>query len=120
MIVYFFKKSKADLVRWGIGVGVLCLLLYLIYVWSNILKHEHKTIQIVRSGEQKELSIEAEKPSDQTGVEKGDFTFVSSSKGKYYYPINCRRAQALSVKNMLYFKDKMSAEKAGFVEYKGC
>jgi hypothetical protein len=46
--------------------------------------------------------------------------FVASKRGKYYYPSNCAKAKALSVNNMLYFKDKMSAEGAGFVAYLGC
>jgi hypothetical protein len=116
MIVYFFKKSKKVALGWGIFIGGL----YMVFVFGNILQSEVSTIQILRS----EIKSEGQKvifetKTQETEVPK-DFSFVASKRGTYYYPINCSRAQTLSVKNMLYFKDKTDAERAGYKAHKDC
>lgn len=44
--------------------------------------------------------------------------FVASSRGKYFYPINCPQGQGLSEKNKIFFDTMEEAQKAGFKEYK--
>ncbi len=116
MIVYFFKKSKKIALGWGIFIGGL----YTVFVFGNILQSEVETIQILRSQSKFEGSkVGFEEKTQEASVPKG-FSFVASKRGVYYYPINCSRAQALSVKNMLYFKDKTAAERAGYKAHKDC
>jgi hypothetical protein len=120
MIVYFLEKSKKDYMGWVIFGCLLLLIVYFMFVWGSILKREVSSIQIVRLKEgfltKNELNLEEKRGDQQVG--KG--SFVASKKGVYYYPINCSRAKSLSVKNMLYFKDKTSAEQAGYKAYSGC
>jgi hypothetical protein len=75
-----------------------------------------QTIQIVRKSSVSEsfvLTVE-------TNVQDPNGAFIASKRGKYYYPKKCDRAKSLSTQNMLYFKDKMSAEAAGFKAFLGC
>jgi hypothetical protein len=116
MIVYFSKKSKKIALGWGIFMGGL----YMVFVFGNILQGEVITIQILRSQSKFEVQkVDFEQKSQEARVPQG-FSFVASKRGVYYYPINCSRAQALSVKNMLYFKDKTAAERAGYKAHKDC
>jgi hypothetical protein len=120
MIVYFSEKSKKACRDGGIFVLLGVSALYCLFVWSKILKEDLVTIQIVRSEAFFEVKDAVKSEAFvEKGVE-GEFAFVASKKGVYYYPINCSRAKILSVKNMLYFKDKMSAEQAGYKAYSGC
>ena len=43
----------------------------------------------------------------------GDGLYVTSSRGKKYYPVDCPAAAGLSKKNLVYYKTAMDAEKAG-------
>lgn len=120
MIVYFFKKSKEIIKKWGIVAGVAVVLIYGYFVWTQILLKEHKTLQIIRG--QVIESGPISKNDEQVDIEEaqGDYLYVASSRGKYYYPKSCSRAKSLSIKNMLYFKDKMSAEAAGYRAHSAC
>lgn len=114
MIVYFSYKSK---VGKGILMGLsLCIYIYVLYIHAKILKLDIQTLQIISKNE---VFIE-EKEVDKEPEQGQNHQFVASSRGKYYYPINCSKGKSLSVKNMLYFKDKMSALAAGYIEYIGC
>lgn len=46
--------------------------------------------------------------------------FVASSRGKYYYPANCKLADGLSPANLIHFSSKMEAEKAGYIYQTKC
>ncbi|MGI9118014.1 MAG: hypothetical protein ACR2IQ_00490 [Minisyncoccia bacterium] len=48
-----------------------------------------------------------------TQVGVGEGLYVSSSRGKKYYPVDCPAASGLSKKNLVYYKTAMEAEKAG-------
>jgi len=123
MIVYFWEKSKKTYIWWGSLLLCSLLGLYMFFVWNQIQNHSDQTLQVIRNAPSTPL-FEVE------GVEKnpistlnslvGDYAFVASKRGKYYYPKACSKAKTLSIKNMLYFKDKMSAEAAGFIAYSGC
>lgn len=47
--------------------------------------------------------------------EKEERGFVASSKGKYYYPIDCPLAKNLSEKNKIFFNTKEEAESKGYI-----
>ena len=120
MIVYFFKKSKKQYKKWGSGLLVYILAIYAMYVGIQITYYDQKTIQIMRESEANQQDNNSKTDNIDSGVQEHDFLFVASKRGKYYYPIKCKKAQGLSPKNMLYFKDKMSAEKAGYIPILGC
>ncbi len=120
MIVYFFKKSK-DFYK-----GVLLLLLissvfsYFVFIGNKKASYRYPTLQIIHTNtefaqKKNEMLTEASLKD-----KRGENLFVASRIGKYYYPINCKKAQSLSIKNMLYFKDKIDAERAGYEAYLGC
>lgn len=46
--------------------------------------------------------------------------FVASSKGKYYYPLDCSLAQNLKEENKIYFSSKEEAEKSGYIYNEKC
>ncbi|NMB92140.1 MAG: hypothetical protein GYA31_00750 [Parcubacteria group bacterium] len=48
------------------------------------------------------------------------YQYVASSKGKYYYPIDCALAENLSEKNKIYFATKEEAEAKGYVYNTKC
>jgi len=51
---------------------------------------------------------------------KGQSLFVASSRGKYYYPVDCSLAQNLSEKNKIYFQSKEEAETKGYIFNSHC
>lgn len=51
---------------------------------------------------------------------KGQSLFVASSRGKYYYPVDCSLAQNLSEKNKIYFQSKEEAEAKGYIYNTKC
>lgn len=114
MIVYFWHKSK---VGQGVlvGLGILGALYYL-FVFTQILKMDFQTVQIVRRPVE-QITIIPEIVNNQATE---DYAFVASKRGKYYYPKLCNKAKTLSIQNMLYFKDILSAESAGFKAFSGC
>jgi len=113
MILYFIKKSK--IFGYLILSAIFLILSYLIFVLNVLLLMDFETVQIVKNPSKMTMSSVVVETSH---VDKG--AFVASSRGKYFYPISCSRARSLSVKNMLYFKDKVSAEAQGYLEYNGC
>jgi hypothetical protein len=120
MIVYFSQNSKKLYLGWVIGGLIFIIGLYMSFVWSRIQLLKGTTLQIIRTPVLMlpESAIkDVPKPHFSPEVQKA---FVASKRGKYYYPTNCTKAKTLSVNNTLYFKDKMSAEGAGFKAYLGC
>ena len=120
MIVYFFKKSKSYYKSVLTGIFVFSIGLYGLYITKNREERIHSTIQIIRSNQSNSLKETLVEQTNEGNSQKEGFLFVASKRGVYYYPIKCSKAQALSVKNMLYFKDKLAAEAAGFKQYLGC
>jgi hypothetical protein len=123
MIVYFWEKSKKTYIRWGTLLLTGFLGLYLFFIWTQIQIHSGETLQVIRNASFGTLlgaeTVE-KNPLSTSDQPVGEHAFVASKRGKYYYPKACSKAKTLSVKNMLYFKDKMSAEAAGFSAYSGC
>jgi hypothetical protein len=120
MIVYFSKKSKETYIRWGTGIVSTLIGIYIIFVWGRVLTQDVQTLQISRNSSSKTENVLEKENSEPTKLQEGDYAFVASKKGQYYYPKTCNKAKTLSAKNMLYFKDKISAEGAGFKAYLGC
>ena len=52
--------------------------------------------------------------------EQTENRFVASSRGKYYYPVNCSLANNLSEKNKIYFSSKEEAESRGYIYQTKC
>lgn len=120
MIVYFLKKSKKHYKKWGIRAIIYILISYMMYIGIQIKFYDQRTVQIIRKNEQ-DKEVNFDKTNSFNNREQiSDFLFVASKRGKYYYPIKCNKAQGLSPKNMLYFKDKTSAEDAGYKMISGC
>lgn len=119
MILYFKEKSKKAYLGWGIVILCNLAFLYMVFIWGVQMK-QVSTLQIIHA-QQKfiDVNIKKEGPTSENSP-KGEYLYIASKKGKYYYPKNCPKAKVLSVKNMLYFKDKMSAEGSGFKPYLGC
>jgi hypothetical protein len=120
MIVYLWEKSKKQWRKGLILLGIVLIELYSSLIWSKMLRREVSTLQILpalATFPAPVESISAPKPSDSQNEGKA---FVASKQGKYYYPSNCSKARTLSIKNMLYYKDKMTAEAAGYKPYLGC
>ena len=116
MIVYFFQKSK----MFKLGIGLLCLIIILYaYFVGNQLARDQETLQILKLSQKKYIAPVQSQEVIQMGG-KEEYVFVASSRGKYYYPKSCSRAKTLSIKNMLYYKDKTTAEAAGYIEYSRC
>lgn len=119
MIVYFLKKSKKTYKKWGINLVAAFLIFYMLFTYNQMIRRV-STIQIIRVNTQKIEEKEKIDSLKDPPIKIGEYEYVASKKGKYYYPKNCGRAQALSVKNMLYFKDKFAASEAGYMPYSGC
>ncbi|MDD4994433.1 MAG: hypothetical protein PHT66_00375 [Candidatus Pacebacteria bacterium] len=49
-----------------------------------------------------------------------EFSYVASSRGKYYYPIDCSLAKNLKEENKIYFKTKEEAEDKGYIYNTKC
>lgn len=90
------------------------------FVWSRVQLFRARTIQIIRSHSLISSELSSEGTSMPTTPQVDSNPFVASKRGKYYYPSNCTKAKTLSISNMLYFKDKIGAEAAGFKAHLGC
>ena len=66
----------------------------------------------------KELIINPEEITTQ--VSQGGHQFVASSRGKYYYPIDCSLAENLSETNKIFFSSKEEAESRGYIFQTKC
>ncbi|MGE4554585.1 MAG: hypothetical protein AB7D02_00370 [Candidatus Paceibacterota bacterium] len=51
---------------------------------------------------------------------EGQKLYVASSRGKYYYPLDCPLANNLSEKNKIYFSSKEEAEAKGYLYNEKC
>lgn len=119
MILYFKEKSKNMYLKWGIFIVFDLIALYMILrgvFWQNTLS----TLQVIHPNLEYSEKNTEQSPTDTPEVSKREYLYVASSRGTYYYPKDCAKAKVLSVKNMLYFKDKMSAQEAGYVPHTSC
>jgi len=49
-----------------------------------------------------------------------EFPFVASSRGKYYYPVDCSLSNSLKEENKIYFKTRQEAESGGYIYNTRC
>ena len=70
----------------------------------------------------KELIVNLDDNSTSSGqaINPSQTLFVASSRGKYYYPVDCSLAQNLSEKNKIYFSTKEEAESRGYLKNTRC
>jgi len=57
---------------------------------------------------------------EKTIIEYKEFPFVASSRGKYYYPVDCNLANSLKEENRIYFKTQQEAKGRGYVYNTRC
>jgi hypothetical protein len=120
MIVYFSQNSKKLYLKWLVGSLIFIIGMYTSFVWGRIQLLKVTTLQITRIPVPDSVDFVSKSVVNSVSSQVESKPFVASKRGKYYYPSNCSKVKALSSTNMLYFKDKMSAEAAGFKAYLGC
>ncbi len=70
---------------------------------------------------EKELITSIDEPiTDETTITAKEFSFVASSRGKYYYPVDCNLANSLKEENRIYFKTQQEAENRGYIYNTRC
>ena len=85
-----------------------------IIIGANIISRPPITIE-------KELITSIEDSTiEKTITEPKEFPFVASSRGKYYYPVDCNLANSLKEENRIYFKTQQEAENRGYVYNTRC
>ena len=57
---------------------------------------------------------------EKTITKPKEFPFVASSRGKYYYPVDCSLANGLKEENRIYFKTQQEAENNGYIYNTRC
>ena len=110
--VVFVKKNL-----WLFGLGFLSITLSFslgIIIGANIISRPPLIIQ-------KELITSIEESAiEKTITEPKEFPFVASSRGKYYYPVDCSLANGLKEENKIYFKTQQEAENNGYIYNTRC
>lgn len=53
-------------------------------------------------------------------IKPKEFPFVASSRGKYYYPVDCKLVNNLKEENKIYFKTQQEAENRGYIYNTRC
>lgn len=85
-----------------------------IIVGANIISRPPITIE-------KQLITNIEEPTiNKTITTAKEFPFVASSRGKYYYPVDCNLANTLKEENKIYFKTQQEAEDRGYIYNTRC
>ncbi|MCJ7787068.1 hypothetical protein MUP06_02590 [Patescibacteria group bacterium] len=103
----FVKKNF-----WLFSLGFLGISLsfsFGIIIGANIISRPPMIIEKQLLLDIEETSIKGENAEDK------EFSFVASSRGKYYYPIDCSLADTLKEENKIYFKTRQEAEKGGYI-----
>ena len=104
--VVFVKKNL-----WLFIIGFLSITLFFslgIIIGANIISRPSLIIE-------KELITSIEEPIiEKTITEHKEFPFVASSRGKYYYPVDCNLSDGLKEENRIYFKTQQEAENNGY------
>ena len=110
--VVFVKKNL-----WLFSLGFLSITLSFslgIIIGANIISRPPLIIQ-------KELITSIEESAiEKTITEPKEFPFVASSRGKYYYPVDCSLSNGLKEENRIYFKTQQEAENNGYIYNTRC
>jgi len=106
--VVFVKKNL-----WLFSLGFLSITLSFslgIIIGANIISRPPLIIE-------KELITSI---GEKTITEPKEFPFVASSRGKYYYPVDCGLANGLKEENRIYFRTQQEAENNGYIYNTRC
>jgi len=110
--VVFVKKNL-----WLFSLGFLSITLSFslgIIIGANIISRPPLIIE-------KELITSIEEHTiEKTITEPKEFPFVASSRGKYYYPVDCSLANGLKEENRIYFRTQQEAENNGYIYNTRC
>jgi len=110
--VVFVKKNL-----WLFIIGFLGIALSFsigIIIGANIISRPPLIIE-------KELITRIEEPTiEKITTEPKEFPFVASSRGKYYYPVDCSLANGLKEENRIYFKTQQEVENNGYIYNTRC
>ena len=110
--ILFVKKNL-----WLFSLGFLSITLSFslgIIIGANIISRPPITIE-------KQLITKIEEPIiEKTIIEAKEFPFVASSRGKYYYPVDCSLSNSLKEENRIYFKTQQEAEDRGYIYNTRC
>jgi len=110
--VLFVKKNF-----WLFSLGFLVISLSFsigIIIWADIISRPPIIIE-------KQLITKIEEDIiNETMTTAKEFPFTASSRGKYYYPVNCNLADSLKEENKIYFKTQQEAEERGYVYNTRC
>ena len=110
--VVFVKKNL-----WLFIIGFLGITLSFslgIIIGANIISRPPLIIE-------KELITRIEEPTiEKITTEPKEFPFVASSRGKYYYPVDCSLANGLKEENRIYFKTQQEVENNGYIYNTRC
>jgi len=110
--VVFVKKNL-----WLFSLGFLSITLSFslgIIIGANIISRPPLIIE-------KELITSiGEHTIEKTITEPKEFPFVASSRGKYYYPVDCSLANGLKEENRIYFRTQQEAENNGYIYNTRC
>jgi len=113
-IIYFVKKHF-----WLSSLAFLIIIFSFssgIIIGANILGRPPMIIE-------KDLILDLEKALMEIEVKNEslkEFPYVASSRGKYYYPVDCSLANTLKEENKIYFKSQEEAESRGYVYNTRC
>lgn len=110
--VLFVKKNF-----WLFSLGLLTITLSFslgIIIGANIISRPSIIIE-------KELIADINEPIiEKTIIKSKEFPFVASSRGKYYYPVDCSLSNSLKEENRIYFKTQQEAESRGYIYNTRC
>lgn len=113
MLTNFWKFVKRNWVLLILGILLISLSFSLgIIVGGNFFKRPPLVVE-------KDLLFDIENQQNLVNQKK-ETGYVASSKGKYYYPIDCPLAKNLSEKNKIYFQTKEEAESRGYIYNSRC
>jgi hypothetical protein len=115
--ILFFVKREAKKIMFAIAIFLIASLSFSLgfITGGKIISRPPLVIN-------KELIVNLNEESAASNqlTTKGQSLFVASSRGKYYYPVDCSLAQNLSEKNKIYFQSKEEAESRGYIQNTKC
>jgi hypothetical protein len=115
--ILFFVKREAKKIMFAIAIFLIASLFFSIgfIMGGKIISRPPLVID-------KELIVNLNEESAASNqlTTKRQSLFVASSRGKYYYPVDCSLAQNLSEKNKIYFQSKEEAESRGYIQNTKC
>ncbi len=115
--ILFFVKREAKKFMFAIAIFLIASLFFSIgfIMGGKIISRPPLVID-------KELIVNLNEESSASNqlTTKDQSLFVASSRGKYYYPVDCSLSQNLSEKNKIYFSTKEEAEAKGYIYNTKC